>query len=107
MRPIPTPIAHPACRLGTAATGFENAEPSQEAGWRRRKLPVDEDGDRRRGEEAVAEAPEAVPRAVIEPQEEDRRQDEVPDEVEQVHRLHQLGEAEERSLNRLLPGEVE
>ena len=68
---------------------------------------MDEDRDRRRHEEAVAEASVPAARAVVQPDEEHRGQDEVADEVEEVHRLDELGHAEERTLQRLLPREIE
>src|SRR4029450_6925418 len=71
-----------------------------------RELPVDQDGDPSGREEAVAEASIPVARAVVEPDEEDRGQDEMADEVEEVHRLDQLRHAEKRPLDRLLPGDV-
>jgi hypothetical protein len=101
---MPTPKAQPAWRLGTAATGFEKAdalrradvdvpedahrvcdpEPCEKPGRRRRELPVDDDGDRGRDEEAVPEAPEAVARSVVKPEEEEPSKREVAHEVEEV-----------------------
>ena len=62
---------------------------------------------RRRGEEAVAEAREAVSRAEVEPDEEDAGEEEVADEVEDVQRADEVGDREERPLQRLLPREAE
>ena len=73
----------------------------------RREPPVDDDGDRGRSDEPVTEAAEALARPAVEPQEEDAGQHEMTDEVEDVHRLDQLGDAEERALEGLLPGERE
>ena len=73
---------------------------------RRRELPVDEERDRGRNQEAVAEAAEAVSRAVVEPEEEHAGEHEVADEVEDVHRLARGPAPEERALERLLPREV-
>ena len=42
-----------------------------------------------------------------EPDEEDGREDEVADEIEDVERLHHVGEREKRPLQRLLPGDAE
>ena len=70
------------------------------------KLPVHDERDERRGQEAVAERPEAVAVRVVEPEEEDAREHEVPDEVEDVHRAHELGHAQERLLQPLLPLDV-
>jgi hypothetical protein len=44
---------------------------------------------------------------VVEPHEEDPGEEEVTDEVEDVQRLHQVGQGEERALQRLLPREPE
>ena len=63
--------------------------------------------DRGRDQEGVAEGAEAVPRAAVQPDEEDPREEEVADEVEDVERLDHVGEREERALQRLLPGDTE
>jgi hypothetical protein len=67
---------------------------------------VDHDRDRRSGQEAVAEALERRPRAVVEPPEEDRGDDEVADDVEDVHRLDERGVTQELALQRLLPAQI-
>ena len=57
-------------------------------------------------DEAVAEASESLTRAEVQPGEEDAGEDEMPDEVEEVHGLDEIGHFEEDALQRLLPGEV-
>src|SRR3989304_1718922 len=91
------------------AGGEDDAGPgaAREAGRRGRERPVDEDGDRGREHEAVAEAAEAVARAVVEPEEEDPGEEEVPDEVEDVERVYEVGHREEHTLEQVLPVEPE
>jgi hypothetical protein len=68
---------------------------------------VDEQRNRGRDDEGVAEAAEAVARLEVEPGEEDAGEDEMADEVEDVHRLYDFGHSEEEALQRLLPGEMQ
>jgi hypothetical protein len=67
---------------------------------------VHDHGQRRRHEECVAEEPEAVPGAVVEPYEEDAGQHEVPEEVEDVQHLEQVGHLQKGALQRGFPREA-